>query len=226
MLKIRIIHDSMNVWHVLSGYGNNGELLEEGSAKDTSFKTTNWFGFYCRYTSSNSMKFYFDDVYIGEIKTDTIPPEITRVEVISNDHLLISFSENIERVRAETPTNYLVRGLGYPSQVNLDSLIHNQVHLYFNEPLQNASCDTLEVRNIVDLKGNVIRKGDFIFCIYKVKAYDIVIDEIMADPTPQVGLPDAEYIELFNRTGFPINLKDWTLEFGSYKKKSIFAVLN
>jgi len=39
--------------------------------------------------------------------------------------------------------------------------------------------------------------------------YDVVIDEIMADPAPQVGLPDNEWIELKNITTLPINLQDW-----------------
>jgi len=41
--------------------------------------------------------------------------------------------------------------------------------------------------------------------------YSVVIDEIMADPSPQVGLPNNEWIELRNTTTSSINLSGWRI---------------
>lgn len=41
--------------------------------------------------------------------------------------------------------------------------------------------------------------------------YSVVITEIMADPTPQKGLPDNEWIEIRNVSGQTVNLQGWRI---------------
>src|SRR5690606_11745538 len=40
---------------------------------------------------------------------------------------------------------------------------------------------------------------------------DVIITEILADPSPSVGLPEAEFVEIFNRSSATVNLGEWTL---------------
>jgi len=45
--------------------------------------------------------------------------------------------------------------------------------------------------------------------------YDVVMDELFPDPTPVIGLPDAEFIELKNISSVAINLYNWQVSDGT-----------
>jgi hypothetical protein len=59
----------------------------------------------------------------------------------------------------------------------------------------------------------------FIFLLLSFSSIEskaqIVINEIMADPTPSSGLPDREYLELLNNGSAVVQLKGWILGLGS-----------
>lgn len=50
------------------------------------------------------------------------------------------------------------------------------------------------------------------------RPYEIVINEIMADPAPSAGLPPVEYLELYNKTGVQVEMEGWKLSVGGKSK--------
>jgi hypothetical protein len=53
------------------------------------------------------------------------------------------------------------------------------------------------------------------FLVFTQSRYDVVIDELMTDPSPQIGLPNSEWIELKNTTALPIDLLGWRIGDGN-----------
>lgn len=50
---------------------------------------------------------------------------------------------------------------------------------------------------------------------YQAGFNDIVVTEVMADPLPSVGMPELEYIEIYNRCPFEICLDKWQICLGN-----------
>jgi hypothetical protein len=77
----------------------------------------------------------------------------------------------------------------------------------------------LTIDNLVDLEGMPLYNKDIDFTFIPAAQFgDVVFNEIMADPTPVVKLPDTEFLELKNTSGFPMNLKNWILEVNGKQK--------
>ena len=74
---------------------------------------------------------------------------------------------------------------------------------------------TLIVFKLEDKKGNLTDSLKFNFLYYAPGPNDVVFNEIMSDPSPSIGLPEFEYIELYNRSPYPANLGGWTFSTGN-----------
>jgi hypothetical protein len=213
--RIKVERDNagnFTLWADATG-GNN--LILIGNGTDNNVNTSLYFGFFCKFTSTNKTNFYFDDIYAGPKIVDTLEPEVISVNAISKTQVDVLFSEVIDQSTAETLTNYLVTGLGNPDQASKDIINPALVHLVFSTVFSEGISYTLNISGVKDISGNQMVAAVVPFVYYFALPFDIVINEIMADPDPPIGLPNFEYLELKNRTPYQLNLKDWTLTIGT-----------
>ncbi|MEI6577650.1 MAG: lamin tail domain-containing protein [Bacteroidota bacterium] len=209
-LGIKVSRNHQGLWTVMADPGGGFQYQFEAAGVDTFYKQTSWFGFQCRYTSSNATKFFFDDVVIQQIPQDIIPPKLIKVIARDSLSLDIIFSEPINSVYAEDPHNYSIdKGIGQPLLAVTDLQQAGLVHLNLLQPLTSDTSYLLSVLHICDISGNITNNQAISFVYHRLKEFDVVINEIMSDPEPQVGLPPCEYLELYNRSNSPVFLKDW-----------------
>lgn len=215
LVRIKVTRDNAGNWEVYSDQMGASNFSSEGdSFLDPTLGTSSYFGLVCKHTSTRKNLFFFDDFSIA-IEADIDAPKINAVQVISNTQLDIQFDESLNQATAETASNYFVNaGIGQPTLAVLDIVDNSLVHLTFSKSFTNNSNYDITVKNVEDVNGNAIanKVETFNFLIPEIAVnHDIVINEIMADPTPEVGLPVSEYVEIYNRSSKYIDLANYTL---------------
>ena len=214
-VAVKVNCDREGNWVIQTCYDNSGIYIVEAQGTDDTYGRNGYFGFHSIFTASNAKKIYFDDIYVGPRIIDHEPPILLTCEVLDLTNLQLAFNEALDEVSALNPANYSVdNGLGSPISVTFGDNIASVV-LEFEREIGNGVNYTLTLNGIKDLWNNVMALTTTTFSIYEASEYDIVINEIMADPTPTVGLPEWEYVELYNTTEFGIDLKDWQIKIGS-----------
>lgn len=202
-LKIRVTRTDAGEWRLFT---NN---VPEGMATDETSPSGEHFGIKVRQsTASFFNRHYFDDIFIRPLETDTTPPEIILVTALSAGEILIRFSEPVDSLSACNTGNYL-------PEVQHITWEADAVRIILREPLQNGVSTTLFITDITDMNSNTMKPAEADVLHYTPGRYDVLIHEIMADPTPSAGLPEYEYAELRNVTPFAINLKGWVLRTGT-----------
>ena len=217
-MAVKVNRDREGHWTVQTDHDNVGNYATEAEGTDEHDLPNGYFGFYIKFTASNAKKFYFDDVYVGPKIIDSDPPELLDLEVLNANHILLTFNESLSETALDPEHYHLgVSRNDVPDTVSFCDR-PSKLMLSFVEPIPENTNLQLTINGISDLDGNVMPETSWDFSVYKALENDVVINEIMADPTPVVGLPEREYIELFNTTNFTIDLKNWVLTIGTADK--------
>ncbi|MDW3646413.1 MAG: lamin tail domain-containing protein [Bacteroidia bacterium] len=219
-VRIRVSRTLAGVWELYSDPSKTDNFQLEGSATDNTYNSTAWFGISVTHTSSRANSFFFDNIYVGPEVQDTMAPDLLSVNVLSATSLELHFSEAMESSSAGSAANYRLQPDDVaPANAQLDPTNAAKVILTLANPLVSGNSYSIEVSGLSDLAGNLMQGTqsqtfDYLE-IESALAFDVVINEIFADPTPSQGLPEAEFLELFNRSNKVLDLQNWSISNGS-----------
>jgi len=219
--RIKVTRDAADLWTLYYDDGNLGTYTTAGTATDASITTGGWFGVRIVQSTAASPvnNHYFDDFYAGPIILDTTPPAIVSASITDNLHVDLLFTEPVDQATAENAGNYGLVPFNGVAAAALDGTNPALVHLTLLSPMQNLNTYTLSVSGVQDLAGNAIQNGvaSFTYLVFsEAQPGEVVINELMADPDPPVGLPNAEWVEVFNATDDKVfNLAGWKIYAGT-----------
>jgi len=218
--KIKVTRDSTGNWNIYTDptYTGISYISEGASFNENSFTSTSYFGVYCQYkTDSRFNQYFFDDFYVGSIIGDTILPTAQSATIDSTmTGLDVLFSENVGLSTSQNTGNYTLLGYGNPLTASRDTADLRKVHLTFSTLFAEGILYSLEIDNVRDSSGNIMKKDTLVFSKYDPVPYDIVINEIMANPGS--SFDGFEYLELYNTKNLPVNLDGWNVEINGSNK--------
>jgi hypothetical protein len=142
---------------------------------------------------------------VHEFILDRRPPQATAVRVLAPDRILVVFNKALDRATAEALNHYSVSGgIGRPTQATLRG---SEVELRLGNRLQDGISYTLTVQNVQDVLRNTMSTATLTFRRPpQPQRNELIITEILADPTPAVSLPETEFIEIYNASATPFDL--------------------
>ena len=141
---------------------------------------------------------------------DTIPPGLTSAMVLSATQIRLTFSESMDSLSLMNGS-YLIDTSVLVTSILVSSADFTKVELTLNGPLDTGTVYTVTASNMSDCSGSSISSNNTaqFFISYPVAKFDVLITEILPDPSPPVSLPDAEFVELYNASSKAFDLAGW-----------------
>lgn len=162
--------------------------------------------------SASSGQITIDDIRITYARTPFIYTQIVQQET----EVLLKFSNDLATASVSSVPD---------GAIETTSIQKDSISVALKENL--CGTYTINVSGITDLNGESVSDTSFHFAFYtKPTTNQVVISEIMADPSPVVGLPEYEYVEIYNRSNCAIQCSDLQLVVGEKSYQLPEKILN
>lgn len=215
-----------NKWDVKVDYTGGQALLPELSVLDNTIALSGqlYFGLYCVYTDTRKDKYFFDDLQVLRLQPDMQAPQAVsatildanRVELFVNEPVILTNSIHATVTPGALTTPNVSIGASGQSYIAT-----------FPQPFVNGTNYTFCLFRASDLLGNIADTLKFTaqYLNFQAPAWqDVILNEIMPDPSPAVGLAEMEYVELYNRSNKFIKGSELTFKDGTSAAVSLSAL--
>ena len=214
-IKLQMRRSASGVWSLSAGTGSLAPQLEVAVAT-YSPGANRFFGFYCLFSDTRKENFFFDNISILPDTPDTAAPQLLEAVLEGNSSLLLRFNEALDTLSATDPANYALA----PPNSNISAAVfgsnNTEVRLSLS-PALPAGSYAVRAFNIEDQKGNTAAELSAGFSYVPpvlAEEFDLLINELMPDPSPSAGLPESEWVEIYNRSAKTLELSDFTIDDG------------
>jgi hypothetical protein len=213
-IGIRVVRNSSGLWSLYVDPTGGTNYAAAGSGTDATNLLGTHFGVLGTYTVSNADKFFYDNIYVGDEVIDTQAPTLTGATAISATQVDVLFSEPVSGAAATTAGNYALNPAVNITGAAIDGSNGALVHLSLGGNLANGQNYQLTVTSIDDIAGNtatgLTANVAYMVSDTPVKG-DLIVTEIMCDPTPSIGLAEVEFVEIHNVSSKYFDLTGWKL---------------
>ncbi|MCB0510022.1 MAG: lamin tail domain-containing protein, partial [Bacteroidetes bacterium] len=206
-LKLKVERDALGNFELFADSSAAQNTYQSmGQAFDNEFLYSSYFGILCDYTATRSDKFWLDNFSVSSTEyVDSYPPQLDSFYLVNLNQLALFFDENLDSLFAQNPIHYSLDGLN-PSLVEC-----NQNELLLHFPLQFGTGIQSLNFTVTDFYQNAL-DTTLQFTIEDNYPYgSILFSEIYADESPSFGMPNYEFLELYNSSTDSIYLENWKL---------------
>jgi hypothetical protein len=219
-VAVKVEYNSRGEWKLYyNRLGNKNNWLKAGEdTSEVESEVENWYsGLEFNFeTASRAGELWFDDIKIQKYNT---APYLRTFE-FSSDSISLNFSEDLNFLESSRLDNFSLKRANdqIPIEVIKTGTKGNQLTLFVENQLLTGKY-SLILKGMIDIEGAVSKTEEIEFDFYaEAKVHDLIINEILSDESPVVGLPEYEFIEIYNASDYPIKLKGFKLSVGSTAK--------
>lgn len=208
-IEVEVHRSFAGQWTVRVDTSSGGnQWVNIGTIRDTTHTTSYFSGFFCRYTVTRADKMNFGFVEVNAAgNEDANPPTVTNTQIESPMSLVVHFDRAVDLDSANVTID------GQTCLVLYDVYSPTEALVYPPAPLEENILLELVLENVKSRSGAVLAIYSTFLVNRKAAFNDVVINELMVNPTPSIGaLPEVSYIELYNAGSLPVPLADWQLQ--------------